>query len=41
MKYIDLCEKYDFQTNVKASDKYSYFKRMNQIKDLIEEVLND
>ena len=41
MKYIDLCEQNDFQIYVKASDKYSYIKRMNQINDLVEEVLND
>lgn len=41
MCYIDLCERYDFQAYVKASDKYSYIKRMNQIKSLVEEVLND
>lgn len=41
MRYIDLCEKNDFQTYVKSSDKYSYNKRMNQIKSLVEEVLND
>lgn len=40
-QFIDLCEKNDFQTNVRASDKYSYMKRMNQIKDLVEEVVND
>lgn len=41
IKFIELCDQSDFQTYVKASDKYSYIKRMNQIKDLIEEVLND
>ena len=41
LKYIDLCEQNDFQIYVKASDKYSYIKRVNQIKDLVEEVLND
>ena len=40
-QYIDLCEKNDFQIYVKASDKYSYIKRINQIKDLVGEVLND
>ncbi len=40
-KYIDLCEQNDFQIYVKASDKYSYIKRMKQITDLVEEVLND
>ncbi len=40
-KYIDLCGQSDFQIYVKASDKYSYTKRMNQIKDLIGEVLYD
>lgn len=39
--YIDLCEQNDFQIYVKSSDKYSYIKRVNQIKDLVEEVLND
>lgn len=40
-KYIDLCEQDDFQLYVKASDKSSYMRRMNQIKGLIEGVLND
>ena len=40
-RYIDLCEQYDFQVYVKASDKYSYNKRMNQIQSLVEGVLND
>ena len=40
-QYIDLCEKNDFQIYVKASDKYSYIKRINQIKYLVGEVLND
>ena len=40
-KYIKLCEQNDFQIYVKASDKYSYIKRVNQIKELVEEVIND
>mgnify|MGYP002510819876 CR=1 FL=1 len=40
-RYIDLCETGDFQAYVKASDKYSYSRRMNQVRSLIEEVLND
>ena len=39
--YINLCEANDFQIYVKASDKYSYNRRMNQIKNIVEEVLGD
>ena len=40
-KYIDLCEKNDFQLHVKSSDKYSYNRRINYIAHLIKEVLSD
>ncbi len=40
-QYVVLCETNDFQIFVKSSDKYSYNKRMAQIKLLIEEVLSD
>lgn len=40
-QYVALCETNDFQIFVKSSDKYSYNKRMAQIKLLIEEVLSD
>ena len=40
-KYIQLCERHDFQGFVKASDKYSYHKRMKFIEMLIQEVLSD
>lgn len=39
--FINLCEKKEFQAYVKSSDKYSFNKRMDQIKKLVEEVLND
>ncbi len=41
INYIKLCERNDFLAYVRASDKYSYNKRMNQMKNLIEGVLDD
>ena len=41
INYIKRCERNDFLAYVRASDKYSYNKRMNQMKNLIEGVLDD
>ena len=41
INYIKRCERNDFLAYVRASDKYSYNKLMNQMKNLIEVVLDD
>ena len=39
--YVALCDRWDFQGYVRASDKYSYMKRLSLLQGLVEEVLRD
>jgi hypothetical protein len=40
-KFIKLCEHWDFQNEMKASDRTAVYKRIRRVSDLLREVINN